>query len=91
MAILQLRLDSYFMDFNEICRAFDVVPEVKAYFSPDINSNKLAVIISGDEYDDELMDRLLNIEMELCKKYPDLQIRYVPEVLWGTTDRDIFE
>jgi len=72
------------MDEEKIVEVFKVIPEVDSiYYLP--ASKKIIILTNNKTYDDELMDRLLNIEYELHNDFELIEFRYIPTILSNGT------
>ena len=69
---------------NRVAKSFSEIPEVSVIYQ-DISGNELTywVFINNEKYDDQLMDKLIDIELEILDSYsqPSILFRYVPLVL----------
>jgi len=61
--------------------AFGVVPQVVYVFHYLLNSaDTFSVFTEGNQYDDSLMDDLLDVEWELMKELPEAVFYYMPVI-----------
>lgn len=70
-----------------IGRLFSSIPKVVSIYQDLKDNDDLVfwVFTSNERYDDELLDRLITLEMEIMRKYPLLQFVfwYVPAPYFG--------
>ncbi len=64
-------------DISDVVRAFAELPEVEALYC---GHGTVLVVNSSEQYDDLLMDRLIEVEMQFSTHW---HFRHVPSVLLG--------
>lgn len=70
------------MRMKEItAEAFAAVPRVMfIYHHLACMTDTFSIFTEGDQYDDSLMDELLDVEWELIKEFPEAAFNYIPAI-----------